>query len=87
MAATRPKIRTDLAVVELEGEAVVYDPVANELFQLNPTATVVFNLLDGTETMKDIAAAISEAVGVPEDEVERQVRALQSDFRKRGMIQ
>ena len=34
-----------------------------------------------------IQIEISEAVGVPEDEVERQVRALHSDFRKRGMIQ
>jgi len=87
VAAIRPRVRSDLAVVELEGEAVIYDPESDELHQLNSTATIVFNCFDGTGTMKQIAEGISSSVGVPIEEVEKGVRALYRDFRERGLIE
>ena len=70
MAATKPKVRDDLTVVELDGEAVIYDERTADLHHLNPTATIVFGLCDGTATMPRIAEEISEAFGVPADEVD-----------------
>ena len=67
MPAVKPKVRDDLTVVELDGEAVIYDEETAELHHLNPTATIVFGLCDGTATMAEIAADISEAFGVPID--------------------
>ncbi len=86
MAATRPRVRRDLTVVELDGEAVVYDERSGELHHLNPTATLIFGFLDGTVTIRDLAADVSDAFGVPADEVESQIRALVRRFRKLGLL-
>jgi hypothetical protein len=86
MAAMKPKVRDDLAVVEIEGEAVIYDEPTRDILLLNPTATIVFGLCDGTGTVKEMAADIADAFRVPGDEVERQVRSLLRGFKKSGML-
>ena len=47
MPLVKPKVRDGLTVVELDGEAVIYDEETTELHHLNPTATIVFGLCDG----------------------------------------
>jgi PqqD family protein of HPr-rel-A system len=86
MVAVKPKVRDDLTVVELDGEAVIYDEQTADLHHLNPTATIVFGLCDGTATMAQIATDISEAFGVPETEVEGQVRGVVREFRKAKLL-
>ena len=54
-------------MVELDGEAVIYDEDTTDLHHLNPTATVVFGLCDGTSTMEEISADIADAFDVPID--------------------
>jgi PqqD family protein of HPr-rel-A system len=85
--AARPKVRADLTVVELDHEAVVYDEASGDLHHLNPTATVVFGLCDGTSTAKELSADISEAFGVSLEEVEPQVRRLVRELRKAGLLE
>ena len=82
MPLARPQVRPDLTVVELDGEAVIYDEETTDLHHLNPTATIVFGLCDGASTMKEISTDISEAFGAPIEEVEPQVRTLIRRFRK-----
>jgi hypothetical protein len=82
MPPVKPKARDDLTVVELDGEAVIYDEETTELHHLNPTATIVFGLCDGTSTMKQMSIDVSEAFGVPLEEVEPQIRTLIRSFRK-----
>lgn len=86
MAATRPKARSDLTVVELDGEAVIYDEASGELHHLNPSATLVFGLLDGTATMRELAADVADAFEQPADEVESQIRVLVRRFRSLGLL-
>ena len=86
MPATKPMIREGLTVVELDGEAVIYDEETSDLHHLNPTATIVFGLCDGSATIADISTDISEAFGVPADEVEGQVRTLIRQFRKAKLL-
>lgn len=86
MPAMKPKMREDLAVVELDGEAVIYDDRNGELHHLNPTATIVFSICDGSATVKELSAEISREFGVSEDEVERQIRALLREFRKAELL-
>ncbi len=86
MPAMKPKVREELAVVQLDGEAVVYDEAAQELHHLNPTATIVFTLCDGTSTVKQMAGEIAEAFGVETGEVERQIRTLVREFRRAGLL-
>lgn len=82
MALARPQVRPDLTIVELDGEAVVYDEETTDLHHLNPTATVVLGLCDGESTLKEISTDISVAFGAPIEEVEPQVRTLIRRFRK-----
>lgn len=86
MPALKPKVRDDLAVVELDGEAVIYDEETADLHHLNPTATIVFGLCDGTATMRQLAVELSDAFGVPVEEVEPQVRALIRQFRRAKLL-
>jgi PqqD family protein of HPr-rel-A system len=85
-ARIKPRVRDDLAVVELDGEAVIYDERSGNLHHLNPTATVVFSLFDGTASIRDVATDIGEAYGMPAPDVERQVRSLLRQFRKKELI-
>lgn len=87
MPATKPRVREDLTVVELDGEAVVYDERSGDLHHLNPTATLVFGLCDGTATGRELAADISEAYQQPLDEVVDQVHTLLRQFRKAKLIE
>jgi PqqD family protein of HPr-rel-A system len=82
----RPRTRQDLAVVVLDGEAVVYDEESGSLHHLNPTATIVFQLCDGTATIREISSEMSEVFGVPVREVEREVRALLRGLRRTGLM-
>jgi hypothetical protein len=41
-------------VRELGGERVVYDPVSHEVVVLNKTAAFIFELCDGSRTVKDL---------------------------------
>jgi PqqD family protein of HPr-rel-A system len=87
VAAIKPKTREDLAVVELDGEAVIYDEESSNLHHLNSTATLIFDLCDGTATIKEFAAEIADAYGQPREEVERQVRAVIRQFRTAGLLE
>jgi PqqD family protein of HPr-rel-A system len=87
LAATKPRIRQDLTVIELDGEAVVYDERTGDLHHLNPTATLVFGLCDGTATGRELASEIAAAYGQSVDEVVEQVQGLLRQFRKAKLIE
>jgi hypothetical protein len=86
MAAMKPKVREDLVVVEVDGEAVIYDQQKLDILHLNPTATIVFNLCDGSSTIKEMAGDIADAFQMPADQVERQVRSLIRDFKQTALL-
>ena len=75
-----PQARADLTVVELDGEAVIYDEINGDLHRLNPTATLVFSLLDGSASVEDLALDIAKAYGMPVEEITAQVRELANQF-------
>jgi len=87
MPRVKPKVRDDLTVVELDGEAVIYDEATTEIHRLNPTATIVFELCDGSATIADMAEDLSSAFDVPVAVVEPEVRALIRRFRKVQLLQ
>ena len=78
--AERPCVRDDLTVVELDGEAVIYDERNGDLHRLNPTATLVFSLLDGSSTIDELARDVSEAFSMPVAEIDEQLRTLLDQF-------
>lgn len=86
MPPVKPKVRADLAMVELDGEAIVYDDRGRKIHHLNPTATIVFGLCDGSSTIPELSGEIAQAFGLPQAQVERQVRALLRQFRKEEFL-
>ena len=85
--ATKPRVRTDLTIVELDGEAVIYDEVTGDLHHLNPTAALVLSLCDGSATAREFAADIADAYEMPSDQVIAEVHALLREFRKAKLIE
>ena len=86
MSPRMPKVKDGVTAIEIEGEAVLYDSEEIELHHLNPTATIVFGLCDGTGTVAELAADIAEAFGVPLDQVEREVGSLVETFDQIGIL-
>jgi Coenzyme PQQ synthesis protein D (PqqD) len=87
MALMKPKTRAELTVVELDGEAIVYDDETRRIHHLNPTATIVFNLCDGQSTIAELSGEIADAFNLEQSEVERQVRTLLRLFRKERFLE
>lgn len=86
MPPEKPKIRDDLTIVELDGEAVVFDELSCDLHYLNPTATLVFRLCDGTGTVDELATDIAAAYRADEEQIRRDVDAVVQDFRRSGLL-
>jgi PqqD family protein of HPr-rel-A system len=76
MTARRPKVRTELTVVELDGEAVVYDEESMDVHRFNPSATVILGLLDGSATVDELAVDISDVFGQRREDVLAQLDEL-----------
>lgn len=83
----RPKAREDLAVETLDGEIVIYDGQTGALHHLNPTASVVFSLCDGTATIRKLAGELGDAYVLPAEALEGQIRSLLRGFRRAGILE
>jgi PqqD family protein of HPr-rel-A system len=84
--SSKPRVRQDLTIVELDGEAVIYDEVSGDLHHLNPTATLVLRFCDGSATGSQLAADIAEAFGMPQERVAGDVRAALRSFRTSKLL-
>lgn len=88
MPVTRPKAREDeVTVVELDGEAVIYDGRTGALHHLNAGATLVYRLCDGSATIGQLAADIAHAVSQPVDRIEPEVRAAIRRLRRADLLE
>lgn len=61
MTDTYPLKAEPLEVNEAEDGLVVYDPVHDMVHHLNPSASVIFDLCDGTRDVDAIAQVLAEA--------------------------
>jgi PqqD family protein of HPr-rel-A system len=84
--ATKPRIRGDLTLVELDQEAVVYDPISGLVHYLNPMASLVIQLCDGTATVKETTAELAEANEVEPEAIAADIRRLIKQFRDAGLV-
>jgi hypothetical protein len=88
MPRLKPKTRDDLVVEDFGDELVVGDPWDQfaVLHHLNPAATLVFRLCQGTGTSDDLAAEIADAFGLPVEAVQKDVRQILRQFRQSGLL-
>jgi PqqD family protein of HPr-rel-A system len=84
--ALKPKARADLTFVQIEDEAILYDPESVRLHHLNPSAALIFQLCDGSGSVKELARDIAEELGLPHEETLQQVRQVVGHFRHSGIL-
>jgi hypothetical protein len=77
----------ELESVELDGEIVIYDERDHSIHHLNPTASLVWNLSDGTATIPELAAELSPVFGVAESVIERDLRAVIRQMGDAGLME
>ena len=82
-----PRIRDDVAIVEIDGEAVLYEPRRIMLYHLNVTAAIIYQVCDGTGTVQQLAVDIAESFGVPLEQVEPEVHAIVHMFDEIGILE
>jgi hypothetical protein len=73
--------------VELDGEAVLYHEVANTIHVLSPTATIVWNLLDGESDVASIVADLAEVFQVPSEQMLEDVLTAVRAFGRQGLLE
>jgi coenzyme PQQ synthesis protein D (PqqD) len=83
----KPRARAELAVAEIDGEAVVYDEALHRLHHLNHTAALVFELCDGRTTIVEMAEEIGDAFETDAREVEGLIRPLLGQLREHGLVE
>jgi Coenzyme PQQ synthesis protein D (PqqD) len=86
MPPLKPKARDDLTVVEVDGEAVIFDPVDGRLHHLNPAATLVLKICDGSGTIGELADDIADVMGLPGQQTLRQVRRVIKQFKQARLL-
>ncbi len=58
----------------------------NDLFSLNETGAAIWDLLDGSRTLGEVAAALREQYEAEPGEIERDVSGIAAELLKRGML-
>jgi hypothetical protein len=66
--------------VELDGEAVIYDARNGDVHRLNPTATLVFSMLDGSTSLDVLARDLGEVYSQPVGLIDAQLQELVVQF-------
>ena len=56
----RPRRMDHLIQHDMDDEVLVYDPVIDRTHRLNLSATLIWELCDGTRSLEDIARALTE---------------------------
>ena len=81
-----PELRTDYVRRDIEGECVVWSPVAPEPAVLDPVATVMLDVIDGDASIGQLATEVHEEIGVPFDVALRQVTQTVQSLDGAGML-
>jgi hypothetical protein len=81
-----PRVRDDIAAVEIDGEMLVFDESASAWHLLNPSAAMVWQIADGTASVLELAQDISSVLGVDLTDATAGVVAALRDFRARGLL-
>ncbi|HEX6329050.1 MAG TPA: PqqD family peptide modification chaperone [Jiangellaceae bacterium] len=82
----RPAPKAGLVLQPVDGEIVIYDPEADALHHLEPTAAAVWTLLDGHKPVHAIAADLAAKYGAAEASVRRDVLDLAELMHDRGLL-
>jgi pyrroloquinoline quinone biosynthesis protein D len=82
----QPRRRDNLVARPLDGETLVLDRDTGRIHQLNGTATLVWDLCDGTRTIEEIAGQLTAQFELDEQTAFRDVLALVKQLQDLGLV-
>lgn len=85
-AAARPRRRPQIAWVQLDGEAVLYDEESGDVHVLNPTGAIVWECLDGSITVAEVVGDLEAAYGDTTGTIRRDVMQLVTTLADAGLL-
>ncbi len=68
-----PKTRSEFELEEIDGEILLYSPASTRSVYMNSTASIIWRLCDGNQTIAEIIALLSEAFPDASDSIESDV--------------
>ena len=77
----------DVESFEIDGEILVWERASASLHLLDPSASVVYRLMDGQSTLATTAKDLAEVLGLPFDEMLRDVCQCAAALRERGLLE
>jgi hypothetical protein len=86
MPESFPRQSEQVAARTIEGAAYLVDPRTSTFFELNPVATRIWELCDGTHSVGDIAAELTKEFEVDTDTAMRDVRSTMDEFTRIGLV-
>jgi hypothetical protein len=81
-----PAARPHLDYHELDDGGVIHDEAADRVHTLNTTAAYVWNCLDGSHSLEQIALDLREQFDSPLEIVLRDVREVVAHFQREGLL-
>ena len=85
-----PRRREGFLYQDVSDGGVLFDPAADKVYVLNPSAAFIWNSLDGNRSPEEIAKELREALGTDMPDLEtlrRDVDRSLSDFGRQGLIE
>lgn len=70
----------------VDDELLVYNPVTDTYFNLNRTATTVWDLATGQQTVDEIATTVAKQFGIAPEDVIDDVAAIATQFAEAGLL-
>lgn len=82
-----PRLRTDLLLQEVGPETVVWSPIRGEPASLDPVATVMLKVVDGSATVADLVEDVEAVVAVPDEVARAQVLRTLIQMDQAGLLE
>jgi len=82
----RPIHTSNVASRVYGADAVIISPDEGMVRMLNPTATRIWQLADGSRSVEEIAAALTEEYEVERDQAQQAVAILLGELTEKGLI-
>jgi PqqD family protein of HPr-rel-A system len=83
----RPEKRADVLELDMGDGVVLYDADSRLVHHLNPTASVVWHLADGSATVDELANEIAEELTLDPVEMREQISGLVAELDALGLVE
>lgn len=82
-----PRRREDVTSIDVEGEAVIYEPDHGGVHRLDRIATVLWSYLDGSVTVRELGEDVADVFEEQPSRVREDVLAYVRELGRQGLLQ